>query len=841
MFREDKECNPRGSEEATPPLLNSTFKVAASLGVLASVRLHISRNDALDARDSMGQTPLMIAAKKNRAEVCRLLLDAGADKNLVDLNGYSAMELARSAGANETLAVFALYLLEAPSATESVTEQKSDNVAPVEQPSILSASSDFDLEVFDGGGWAPLEDKPPPEDIPNLQELARVAQTTLSRHQTRDSSVTQWDDVAGYLPEDDGISVFPSQFEQGLREIILDGIREGRVSDSNLENLLREVDTSTPDTLARLSVQMLNDLGVEVDEFLGPSDVSCSASQNTMSYATDAEAELQDEALQYFRSLLQSKNEPSRIFAKEAYLQPLLSQELEVQIAQTMERSVEAALDCLSEWPSGLCSLLATVDDVRHGKRSLRSIQSSRRTEAVEPMFDVDDGVQPTPTAPQNKTEDTSEEEEEPPDNLEEFMRLTDALHQLVDSSNEGKVEIEIKIRQILCQMRLAGVFLSTLCDPKEATTVALSFSRNIENFLAARDQLVLSNLKLVVQLAKRYLRPGIDYLDLLQEGHIGLIRAVDKFEWQRGYKFSTMATWWIRQQLHRAGPELEFHIRLPAHAVEKSWLIKRHMREFVEEHGHAPNTAWLAETLDMEKRKVEQIFRCISEPVPLTDSDTHSSIFEVFEQDPVEAANTSESISRVEKLLQTIGQGKRGRMTEMVLRMRYGVGIYSELTLDEIGKRCGLTRERIRQIENKGIKLARVQMGLIPPRGVTQDEDEDSNSKESGIDDSSANNYRKSQFEPFLGNEQKASIPARVQQSLSTNPEEGAVPLSPIQKAALYSARECGLSVMKYKEGAREVTLVILRHAATPALKVLSRELLKAGFQYKLGLGYVL
>ena len=184
MFREDKEHCLLDSVEKMSPPLNPVFKLAVAHGVLASIRLHISRNDALDARDETGQTPLMIAAKKNRAEACRLLLDAGADRSLVDLNGFTAQDLARAAGAQNALAVFTLpaYEGQSPYVAEPV---KMSDASGSTSPALASPSStntNAALEDTDDGSWTPLEEKPPPEDSPGLRELALEAQAKMSAH-----------------------------------------------------------------------------------------------------------------------------------------------------------------------------------------------------------------------------------------------------------------------------------------------------------------------------------------------------------------------------------------------------------------------------------------------------------------------------------------------------------------------------------------------------------------------------------------------------------------------------------------------------------------------------------
>lgn len=832
VLGQDKERYPLGSVEKVLPPLNSAFKLAASLGVLASIRLHISRSDVLDARDETGQTALMIAAKKNRAEVCRLLLEVGADRNLVDLNGLTARDLAVAAGAQQTLAVFAMHSREGQStaANESVSQRNAE-VATMQEPSLPSPTDTADEEYADEA-WTPVEEKAPPRDSPALRQLAQVAQAKMSAHQPKDASAVQWNDVSGYLPVDVEISGIPVQVEKGIREIVLMGIREGEVSSSYLYELLKEVDTASPDRLTKLTVQMLNDMGIEVDKTLSLSDEWTNSTPSSPSSATDVEVELQDDALQYLKGLLEGRNEPSRIFAKEAYAHPLLTQESEVRIAQLMERSVDAAIECLSEWPSGLRTLLANCEEVKCGYRGVRSVQRHGTLEGGA-LDDTDASAALELMPPQHKPDaadddDESVEAEESTDQLEEFLLLADTLQRAVNSSNENTSTQGSEVRRILFEMRLAGTFLSSLSNPADTAPAARGFTRNVNEFLAARDQLVLSNLKLVVQIAKRYVRPGVDYLDLLQEGHIGLIRAVDKFDWRRGYKFSTMATWWIRQQVQRGAPELSLHIRLPAHAVEKSWHMKRYLRAFEEEHGHPPSIAWLAEKMNMPARKVEPILLCISEPISLDEVEQHEWLSETSGSNPFEATEASENIGLAEKLLQAIGAKSSNRMAEKVVRMRYGVGVHHELTLDEIGRRYGLTRERIRQIENKGIKLARIHLGLQSPRRATGERDDDLELLEAGISPANTRNVDEAScVRAVSSGEPQISTPT------------GTNSFSPHQAELLTKAKAVGLQVMPYKDAEKCITLVMLTQSENTLLNDLAEELLQAGFQYKPGHGY--
>ena len=739
MFREDKTIAQPDAYASPTPSLNPAFKLAATHGVLASIRLHIDRKDFLDGRDSYGQTALMIASKKNHAEVCRLLIDAGADRTLVDSNGLTAQDLAAAAGAQNSLRVL----------VESVyKEQLQAGIQPVELPELNavlpknlqpSHPATTDLSELDAGSWTPVDERPPPKDLPELRNLALTTQAKISTHQPTDSGVIQWDDVYGYLPVGIEISGLPDQLDKVLRDMVLRGVREGSVPRALLEELLTEIDSSTPERLSHLLVQMLNDLGVEVDERLEIAGVFEDFRPSVQLPASDDEVETQDEALQYLQNLLQGRNEPNRLFTREAYGHPLLTQEEETRTAQDMEHSVEAAIQCLSEWPTGLRILLSHCEDVCLGKRSLRATQNARALEGKEPAeasaeADPADLMVPHLQPHARSDEDTASEREESAGQLNEFIQLASTLRQLVDTSTGNISASRTEVSKLLTDMRLAGSFLSALAEPADSTAPARAFESHIGRYLTARNRFVLSNLKLVAQIARKYLGSGVDFMDLLQEGHIGLIRAVDKFDWRRGFRFSTMATWWIRQQMQRHAPELSMQIRLPAHAVEKSWLMKRHMQEFEIEHGHSPAIPWLAGMVGMPVHKTEAILRCISEPLAIEDLDSFRWLPEPDGTNPVEMTSVKEAVYIAESVLRDAGNKSLRRMAEKVLRMRYGIGTRDELTLDEIGQLFGLTRERIRQIESKGLKLARVHLGLRPPtrdRGYDQDELESCDSKD--------------------------------------------------------------------------------------------------------------
>jgi RNA polymerase primary sigma factor len=274
----------------------------------------------------------------------------------------------------------------------------------------------------------------------------------------------------------------------------------------------------------------------------------------------------------------------------------------------------------------------------------------------------------------------------------------------------DGETLLMVEKRLKAAKRKFKRVKEESAFEPEELLDYLKEVHKGEWRAKRAKSELVEANLRLVVSIAKKYTNRGLQFLDLIQEGNIGLMKAVDKFEYQRGYKFSTYATWWIRQAITRAIADQARTIRIPVHMIETINKLIRTTRQLVQEFGREPTPEEIAERMDLPLDKVRRVLKIAKEPISLETpigEEEDSSLGDFIEDkgviSPLEAVikgNLSDQTSRVLSSLTP--------REEKVLRMRFGIGEKSDHTLEEVGQDFNVTRERIRQIEAKALRKLR-------------------------------------------------------------------------------------------------------------------------------------
>ena len=280
-----------------------------------------------------------------------------------------------------------------------------------------------------------------------------------------------------------------------------------------------------------------------------------------------------------------------------------------------------------------------------------------------------------------------------------------------------GKVPLLTAAEEIDLAMKIeAGVAAGEQLEKADAGEIELErrelrrLTRIEEVGFDAKQQLIEANLRLVVSIAKRYVGRGMLFLDLIQEGNLGLMKAVEKFDYTKGYKFSTYATWWIRQAITRAIADQARTIRIPVHMVETIHKVSRYQRQLLQELGHEATPDEVAEKIGMSPEKVREIMKIAQDPVSLEtpigeEEDSHLGDFIPDDDSPApqDAASYAMLREQIKEVLHTLTPRE-----EHVLKLRYGLNDGRTHTLEEVGKEFNITRERIRQIEAKALRKLR-------------------------------------------------------------------------------------------------------------------------------------
>lgn len=680
--------------------LDPLLRIASLAGAVIAVRDRIRRGCNLNLVDEAGRSPLMLAASRGHIEVCEALLAAGADPGLRDADGATATDFAARNG-HTSLAESLRGRFNTTDHEAGAQSVSTPNSNGTMEPTPEREKSDLDP------GWEAEDDPQEPIQDTSLLALALAHQRRFSSHRWLDGAA-DWSEIAIALPAQRFLARIKRQSlldgRSRLRELIAIAIVTGRMSAPRITELVADTN-GEPDLDAEMRITAtLGDLGVVMDEppWAWP-DAEISRDD------VDEVEQIVDYAIARLDELDPDGNDPLSIYVVEVRRHELLSRDAEVTLATEIDLCLTAALEAAAGSVAAMSAILneaqmlvdtSDVEDpdfLEPPATTLLETAIPDDNNAAPDEPQLQDGLDQSPTM-------TGLPKREPRD----VRGPLDRLQALLAESAPRE-----ELKETLRQLRLPLPSIRTACVALEQSgqdpETRKQISREVERAATARNRMVEANLRLVLSIARKYANRGLPLSDLVQEGNIGLMKAVDKFDYRRGFKFSTYGTWWIRQAISRALADHARPIRVPVHMVEAINKVERYKRDCESRTGHLPHPSTVSAALDIPILQFQKILRASHEVVPLdplcTDDDAlqESAALTYSGLGPEESAMASSLRSVIRTLLDELSP----KQAE-IIRKRFGLFDDNGFTLEEVGQTLGVTRERIRQIEGKALRRLR-------------------------------------------------------------------------------------------------------------------------------------